>query len=136
MDTPIIRLLLADVRPCLHNDLRALLSQTSDLLVVAEAECGLQVVRIACEQKPDVVMIDEQYPDICCVEITKQLRSAGYWLGILLLTSSEDSLYRKPVIQAGANGFIPKSAENAELIEAIHAVCEASRIAVQFHHAV
>ncbi len=126
MPDPIIRVVLADAHRLVRVGLRSFLTEAGAIIIVAEAESGTQAFDLIMQYQPDVAVLDDQLPDGCCVEVTQRVRATGSTIGILVLITFEDSPYIKAAIEAGANGFVLKSAEAAEIIEAVHAVYDAS----------
>ena len=66
-------------------------------------------------------------PDGSGIEITRRLRSEGLILGVLILTAFDDPPYVKAAVEAGANGYLLKSADADELVSAVHAVHEGKK---------
>lgn len=119
---PIIRILLADDHVVVRAGIRQFLDLNSDLQVVAEASNGQE----ACEQlkqtTPDVAVLDIQMPIMSGIEVTRWIRSNRMPVGILVLTAYDDDPYVQAVLRAGANGYILKTADPQEIIQAIRDV--------------
>ena len=117
-----IRILIADDHAVVRMGLSALFSAKPDLEVVGQAKNGAIAVNEAARTKPDVLILDLLMPKKDGVEVTREVRAACPQTRILILTSYATSDGISRALSAGANGAIMKSAENAELIAAIHAV--------------
>jgi len=119
---PIIRILLADDHVVVRAGIRQFLDLNPDLQVVAEASNGQE----ACEQlkqtTPDVAVLDIQMPIMSGIEVTRWIRSNRMPVGILVLTAYDDDPYVQAVLRAGANGYILKTADPQEIIQAIRDV--------------
>ncbi|HEX9091337.1 MAG TPA: response regulator transcription factor, partial [Anaerolineales bacterium] len=68
-----VRILLADDHTILRDGIRALLEDEPDMLVIGEAEDGRTAVRLACQLKPDVVLMDIAMPLLNGLEATRQI---------------------------------------------------------------
>jgi two-component system response regulator NreC len=117
-----IHILIADDHGVLRAGLRTLLNAEPDLEVIAEASDGNDVLRLASELRPDIVLLDISMPGPGGIEVTRRLKEALPELRVLILTAHEDESMLREAVQAGAAGYIIKRAVESELINAIHAV--------------
>jgi len=117
-----IQILIADDHGVLRAGLRTLLNAEPNLEVIAEASDGNDVLRLASELHPDIVLLDISMPGPGGVEVTRRLKEALPELRVLILTAHEDESLLREAVQAGAAGYIIKRAVESELINAIHAV--------------
>jgi two-component system response regulator NreC len=117
-----IQILIADDHGVLRAGLRTLLNAEPDLEVIAEASDGNDVLRLASELRPDIVLLDISMPGPGGIEVTRRLKEALPELRVLILTAHEDESMLREAVQAGAAGYIIKRAVESELINAIHAV--------------
>ncbi len=120
----IVRILVADDHGLVRAGLRALLNDEANLEVVGEAADGAEAVELACEQAPDLVLMDVSMPGIGGIEATRRLAERRPGTRVLLMTVHEDEGLLQESIRAGASGYIVKRALESELIDAIRAVCE------------
>lgn len=121
---PPIRVLLADDHAVVRKGIREFLEIGSVITVVAEASDGLEALRLIREHRPDVAVLDIQMPGQTGIDVTRALRAEGLPVGILILTAFDDEPYVRAVLQAGANGYVLKTAEAQEIVEAVRAVYE------------
>ena len=117
-----VEILLADDHGVLRAGLRALLNGEPDLEVVGEAATGDEVVRLAADLEPDIVLLDLNMPGPGGIEVTRRLQEHLPEARVLILTVHEDEGLLREVIEAGASGYIIKRAVESELINAIRAV--------------
>jgi len=123
IDQP-IRVVLADDHAVVRQGIRQFLETGSNITVVAEASDGLEAVELIREHRPDVAVLDIQMPGQSGIEVTRTLRAERFPVGILILTAFDDEPYIRAVLQAGANGYVLKTAEAHEIVEAVQAVNE------------
>jgi DNA-binding NarL/FixJ family response regulator len=119
-----IRILLADDHNMVRAGIRQLLEGADDLQVIAEAEDGEQAQILIQQHKPDVAVLDIQMPKASGIEVTHWVRSNLPEVGILILTAYDDDPYVMAVLQAGANGYVLKTGQEEELIQAVRDVYE------------
>src|SRR5215471_11955932 len=114
-----VHILLADNRAGNRTRLRALLDTRNDFNVCGEASDGREAVGLACQKKPDVVVIDINMPVIDGIEATRQIRQASVGTDVLVYTSETDRDIVREVLRAGARGYLLKSASDEIIIAAI-----------------
>jgi len=119
-----IRILLADDHRIVRTGIRQLLQDEEDLQVVAEADDGEEAQALIEKLKPDVAVLDIQMPKASGIEVTRWVRAHLPEVGVLILTAYNDDPYVMAVLQAGANGYVLKTAEAEELIQAVRDVNE------------
>lgn len=121
MNTP-IRILLADDHVMLRQGTAELLRREADIAVVGEAGDGLQTIELARALQPDIIVMDIRMPGLSGVEATRRIRVEMPAIQILVLTAHDDEQYIFSLLEAGANGYLLKSAPIADLIRAIRQV--------------
>ena len=119
-----IRILLADDHHIVRAGIRQLLETAKDLQVVAEGADGEEAQSLIQEHKPDVAVLDIQMPKASGIEVTRWVRAHFPEVGVLILTAYNDEPYVMAVLQAGANGYVLKTANADELIQAVRDVYE------------
>jgi DNA-binding NarL/FixJ family response regulator len=119
-----IRILLADDHHVVRAGIRQLLESAKDIQVIAEAGDGEEAQALIQRHKPDVAVLDIQMPKASGIEVTRWVRSHLPQVGVLILTAYDDEPYVMAVLQAGANGYVLKTAKTEDLIQAVYDVCE------------
>jgi two-component system response regulator NreC len=117
-----IRLLIADDHTLLRNGICALLENEEDIVIVGEAENGREVVRLASQLKPNVVLMDIAMPLLNGLEATRQIKREHPEINVLVLTMYDHEEYFRQMLEVGASGYIIKRAAATELVSAIRAV--------------
>jgi DNA-binding NarL/FixJ family response regulator len=119
-----IRVLLADDQPLLRGGFAVLINSAPDLEVVAEAATGREAVELARQARADVVLMDIRMPDLDGLAATRLITADEDLAGVrvLILTTFEIDEYVFQALRAGASGFLGKSAEPADLLDAIRVV--------------
>jgi DNA-binding NarL/FixJ family response regulator len=117
-----IKILLAEDHKIVREGTRQLLEQAADMQIVGEAADGLEAVRLATELHPDVVVMDVRLPKLNGIEATRTITVRFPDIRILILSAYDDDSYVFPLLEAGASGYLLKTASGAELAEAIRRV--------------
>jgi DNA-binding NarL/FixJ family response regulator len=117
-----IRILVADDHPVVRGGLVALLRTIDGIEVVGEVADGAAAVREAQLTHPDVVLMDVRMPDLDGVEATRRIRAAVPSTRVLMLTMYDDDATVFTAMQAGAQGYLLKEAEQDEIVRAVRAV--------------
>ena len=118
----IIRVLLADDHRIVRAGIRQFLEQTDDIRVIVEASDGREACDQILKNSPDVAVLDIQMPNRNGIETARWIRDHHLPVGIMILTAYDDEPYIRAVLRAGANGYVLKTAEPHEIIEAIRNV--------------
>jgi DNA-binding NarL/FixJ family response regulator len=119
-----IRVVLADDHAVVREGIRRFLERNREIQVVAEAGDGPQAVQAIQEHRPDVAILDLQMPQMSGIEVTRWVRANARTTGVLILTAYDDDPYVLAALQAGANGYVLKTADAAEIVRSVHAVFE------------
>lgn len=113
-----IRVLLVDDHPVVRMGIRRLLELEEQISVVGEAGSGEEALEQMDASAADVVMMDIRLPGIDGIETTRRLHAQHPDLKVIVLSSFGDE-YLAKAVDAGANGYIMKTATQPELVHAV-----------------
>jgi DNA-binding NarL/FixJ family response regulator len=119
-----IRVVLADDHAVVREGTRQLLERESDISVVGEASNGAEAVQLVETLQPDVVVMDVRMPGMGGVEATRLIKERFSSVEVLVMTAHEDDEFVFALLEAGASGYLLKTAPVRELIRAIHEVAD------------
>jgi len=122
MDRRIIRIIVADDHQIVRQGLRLLLEAEPDMEVMAEADNGRKVLKMAQDLMPDVIIMDLSMPELNGIEATRQILAESPGVRIIALSMHSDSLFVLNMIRAGASGYLLKDCALEELVKAIRTV--------------
>jgi DNA-binding NarL/FixJ family response regulator len=119
-----IRIVLADDQALIRSGFRVLIDSAEDLEVVGEAATGDDAVRLARSTRADVVLMDIRMPGTDGIAATRAITDDDDLAGVkvVVLTTFEIDAYVIEAVRAGASGFLSKSIEPADLLDAIRTV--------------
>lgn len=117
-----IKVLIADDLQIIRTGLRAVLSQDNEIKIVGEAENGKEAFELAIRLKPDVVLMDMRMPDFDGGYGTRQIKDKLSGIKVLVLTTFDDKETVQRAMSGGADGYILKEMDNAQIINSIKAV--------------
>ncbi len=117
-----IKLLLVDDHDLVRTAIARMLSDSSDLDVVGEANSGEQAYNMVRELLPDVVLMDIRMPGIGGLEATRKIKQRFPQVKILALSACEEEPFPTRLLQAGASGYLTKGACIEETVRAIRQV--------------
>lgn len=126
---PRIRLILADDHGMVRKGIREYLETDPRMEIVGEATDGEQALEMARTLLPDVVLLDVQMPRLNGIETARRIRAEKLPCAILMVSAYDDDPYVMSALQAGANGYVLKTAAPADLINAVLTV-RAGRLAL------
>ena len=117
-----IRLMLVDDHRMLREALRGILEKAGDIEVVAEADDGATAIELARALVPDVVVMDIGLVGMSGIEATRRMLAENAGIKVLGLSTFADRRMVLQMLQAGARGYVVKSAGSEELLRGIRAV--------------
>ncbi len=117
-----IKVAIADDHAIVREGLRQICSGTKDIIVVGNAENGLETIKLTRLGNCDVLLLDIILPDRTGIDVLKQIKKEIPKLPVLMLSIHREDQYAIRALKAGAAGFLNKQAAPAELINAIRQV--------------
>lgn len=120
----IVKVILVDDHTILRIGLKSFLTQQTSVPidVIGEAASGREALSLLKTHSPDVILLDLNMPELGGLETTIEIRKNKYNIKILILTQYSEPIYLKRLLEAGANGYILKSARGEDVVNAIEAI--------------
>lgn len=116
-----MQILIADDHALFRDGLRSLL-EAHGVDVVAEARTGQEAVDLAGVHRPDVVLMDLAMPEMDGLAATRLISANLPEIRVVVLTASEQDADLFEAIKSGAQGFLPKDLESAQLFALLDGV--------------
>lgn len=123
-----IRVILIDDHPMVRLGLSSYFSIQNDMEVVGEAENGMDGVRLALNEKPDIILMDLVMEEMDGIEATKAILSEWPEAKIIIVTSFLDDEKVFPAIESGASGYLLKTSSAAEIANAIRSIYKGENV--------
>ncbi len=117
-----VKILLADDHRIFRKGLKSLLSEKTNIEIVAEADDGDEALKKALQLKPQIIIMDIGMPKMDGIEATRQIRERLPETEVLILSMHAKKAYIDEVLKAGAKGYVLKDSEEDNLIAAINTV--------------
>jgi len=122
MQAQVIRVVVVDDH-ALHRDVtRQILEAHADLRVVGEAASGEVALALVNQLRPDVVLMDIRLPGMNGIEVTRQLIKNHPDLRVLMVSAYDEDEYLRGALEAGAVGYLSKTAPGKELVQTVRSV--------------
>ena len=112
-------LLLVDDHPMMRRGIRQMLELEDDLQIVGEASHGEEALTLIEPLKPDLVLLDNNMPQMNGIETLRRLRAMHYTGKVLLFTVSDAEDDIRDALRLDANGYLLKDMEPELLIQYI-----------------
>jgi two-component system NarL family response regulator len=119
-----VRVIIVEDQRIVRELLSAMLAGEPDTAVVGQARTGGEAIELAERLQPDVVLLDITLPDIDGIAVMQSLRSRHPAMRVIALSIHDERSYVEGMIDAGASGYVLKSATVDELRHAIRAVAQ------------
>ncbi|GAB2605801.1 response regulator [Pseudactinotalea suaedae] len=116
------RILLVDDQSLVRVGFRTILESEPGFEVVGEAADGRVAIEQAAALQPDVICMDVQMPVMDGLAATREIAGSGHRAAVMILTTFDRDDFLFEAIDAGASGFLLKTAEPEQLIDAVHAL--------------
>lgn len=122
-----IRVLITDDHAIVRDGLRQVVSETSDIIVAAEAANAAETLERLREAPVDVIVLDLNLPDRHGLDLLAQLRASYPMIPVLILSVTREASYPVRMMKAGAAGYIAKDSAREELVEGIRVVAHGGK---------
>lgn len=119
-----IRIIIAEDHHLVRQGIRALLEQSGEMHVVAEAATGEEAVRLAAEHKPDVIVMDLAMPRLDGAQAAERILDLKLRTQIIILSMHADTTMVQQLLRRGVKGYLLKDAVTAELLLAVRSVSQ------------
>lgn len=117
-----VKIALADDHKIVRDGIKTMLESQPEIDVVVEASNGNEILEKLENKLVDLVIMDISMPEKDGIQATKELKEKLPNIKVLALTMSNDDLHIRQMIQAGASGYIMKSAGRKDLKDAIETI--------------
>ncbi len=127
MDQNKISVLLADDHAVVRDGVRYILESSGEIIVVGQADDGLEAVQLAAELRPDVVVIDISMSGMNGLDATQRIRHVSPETKVVILSMHGTKEHICRALHAGARGYVLKECAGREVIEAVTTVMSGRR---------
>ncbi|HEY8761457.1 MAG TPA: response regulator transcription factor [Candidatus Dormibacteraeota bacterium] len=127
-EKPPIRVVIVDDHELLREGTRQILQRDATIEVIAEASRGDQAVEVVARLQPDVVLLDLRLPGLPGIEVARRIAQLSPATRVLVLSAYDEEDYVLEALQAGAAGYLLKTAPSNELLEAVRAVAAGATV--------
>ncbi|MBI3728201.1 MAG: response regulator transcription factor [Burkholderiales bacterium] len=117
-----INVLIVDDHAVVREGIKSIISTTTDIAVIAEAETGLEAIRLSRQLDFEVMLLDIALPDKNGIEVLKQIKSERPAIAVLMFSIHREDQYAVRALKAGASGFLNKQCSSTQILEAIRQV--------------
>jgi len=117
-----ITVLLADDHALVRRGFRRMLEDDPEILVVGEASDGKEAVRLACELRPRIIVMDCAMPELSGIQATRKILEKFPEAGILMLSMHSEETLVSQALEAGARGYVLKNAMDLDLVSAVKSI--------------
>jgi two-component system response regulator NreC len=120
----VVKILICDDHAVVRAGLRLILQQSNQFEIVGEAVNAEELLTLAAQLRPDVIIMDLSLPGMSGLEAIRRLRHSVPKAKVLVLTIHDDEAYFFEALKAGAAGYVLKGASAEELLAALHLVIQ------------
>ena len=128
MGSEVIRVIVVDDHALHRDGTRQILAAHPDLQVVGDAASGEEALALVNKLHPGVVLMDIRLPGMNGIEVTRQLTRDHPDVRVLMVSAYDEDEYVRGALEAGAAGYLRKTAPGRELVEAVRAVASGATV--------
>lgn len=122
-----IKVLLADDHPIVIKGIHDLLDAAEGIKITGEANSGAQALHLIKVQKPDILILDIELPDINGVEVLNQIVDGAVPVKVLVLSSYDDREYISQMLALGASGYLIKDEVPDVIVDAVRGIARGEK---------
>lgn len=119
-----INILLADDHDIVRDGIQMLLEDEVGFAITAEAENGEEAIEACKNHDIDLIIMDINMPEMNGIEATEKIKESFPEIKVLALTMMDEDQHIRQMIEAGASGYILKSSDKTELVDAITTILD------------
>jgi DNA-binding NarL/FixJ family response regulator len=128
MEASVIRVVVVDDHALHRDGTRQILEACPDLQVVGEANSGEIALALVNQLRPDVVLLDIRLPGMNGIEVARRLTRDHPNVRVLMVSAYDEDEYVRGALEAGAAGYLSKTAPGKELVQAVRAVASGTSV--------
>lgn len=117
-----IRIIIADDHEVYRDGLKLMLAKEKGYAIVGEAKNGLELIELAKDSSPDIILTDIKMPKADGIEAARRIHEQNSTVGIIALSMFNEESLVIDMLEAGAMGYLLKSSDKSEIIDAINMV--------------
>jgi DNA-binding NarL/FixJ family response regulator len=117
-----IKVLLGDDHTLVREGLRRYIESTDGIEVLGEASTGAEMVTLAKETEPDIIVLDIRMPEMDGIEAARLISEQVPGIRVVMLTAYDDRHFVVEAVRAGAKGYVLKSKDAEHLLQAVRLV--------------
>lgn len=122
-----MRVMIVDDHPLMREGLKAIVQQTDQFTVEAEAGDGLEACTLAMQVRPDVMLVDISMPEKSGIQIMRELRKELPEIRFIVISMHSEADYIVEAFRAGASGYMIKESAAEQLIHGLEAIARGER---------
>ena len=117
-----VRIVVADDHPISRNGLILTIQVNPEILIVGEAENGIAALELVEKERPDIIILDVDMPEMDGIEVARILKARSCDTRVIFLTMHKDALILQSLSKLGVRGYVLKDSAIEEIVECITAV--------------
>ena len=122
-----IKVIIADDHAILRAGLKQILTETDDIVVIAEAQNAAEAIKLGGMKNADVLLLDIALPDRSGMDALKYIKHENSHIAVLMLSMYKEDQYAVRALKSGAAGYLCKQSASSELVNAIRAVAKGKK---------
>jgi DNA-binding NarL/FixJ family response regulator len=124
----IYKTIIVDDHPLVCQALKDEFAKEAQFVIVAEANDGLEGVKLVTELKPDVVIMDIGLPKLNGIEATRQIKTAFPDIFVMILTVHDDIEHILGILESGADGYLTKNILVEDIVQSVRLMVAGEKV--------